>query len=74
MPRPGGRLSAVEGEFVKEPRSLCARRGSGRSCALQLRERLADYAAARGIKAQPKKKTGRGGTKQTETSTKDATR
>ena len=22
MPRPGGRLSAVEGEFVKEPRSL----------------------------------------------------
>ncbi len=40
----------------------------------QLRERLADYAAARGIKAQPKKKTGRGGTKQTETSTKEATR
>ena len=40
----------------------------------QLRERLADYAAARGIKAQPKKKTGRGGTKQTEMSTKEATR
>ena len=37
------------------------------------RERLADYAAERGIKAQPKK-TGRGAAKKTETSTKEATR
>jgi len=40
----------------------------------QLRERLADYAAARGIQAQPKKKGGRAGAKQTETSAKEATR
>ena len=39
----------------------------------QLRERLADYAAERGITAQPRK-TGRGRAKQDKTSTKEATR
>ena len=72
-------LSDVEGFAYKEIAEILdvpigtvmSRLHRGRK---QLRERLADYAAARGIKAQPKKKTGRGGTKQTETSTKEATR